>query len=90
MLEDKDVEGIIGAVNRQIDEWYISELDSERSLGSADLQDHIKQLDQGAVVKIFPSISKAWLAAKNNAGHTSRIVVFGSFLTVAEVLSLEV
>ena len=90
VLEDKDVEGIIGAVNRQIDEWYISELDSERSLGSADLQDHIKQLDQGAVVKIFPSISKAWLAAKNNASHTSRIVVFGSFLTVAEVLSLQV
>ncbi len=90
VLEDKDVEGIIGAVNRQIDEWYISELDSERSLGTADLQDHIKRLDPEAVVKIFPSISKGWLAAKDKASRTSRIVVFGSFLTVAEVLSLHV
>ena len=90
VLEDKDVEGIIGSVNRQIDEWYISELDSERSLGRADLQNCIKQLDQNAVVKIYPSISKAWQAAKMNACSTSRIVVFGSFLTVAEVLSLEV
>lgn len=90
VLEDKDVEGIIGSVHEQIDEWYISELESERCLDCAELQNRIEQLDSGALVQAFPSVSRAWQAAKKNASETSRIVVFGSFLTVAEVLSLEV
>ena len=90
VLEDKDVEGIIGSVHEQIDEWYISELESERCLDCAQLQSRIEHLDPDALVRAFPSISQAWQAAKKNACETSRIVVFGSFLTVAEVLSLEI
>lgn len=90
VLEDKDVEGIIGSVHEQIDEWHISELDSERSLDRADLRDRIVHLDPDARVRAHPSIAQAWQAAKENACDTSRIVVFGSFLTVAEVLSLGV
>ena len=90
VLQDKDVNGIIGTLREQIDEWYISELDSERSLSCKDLQESIEQLDQGCTVKAYPSVSAAWIAARNNSDHTSRIVVFGSFLTVAEVLGLQV
>ena len=90
VLEDKDVEGIIGSVHGQIDEWYISELDSERSLDCADLQDCIVRLDPDAVVHTCASVEQAWQAVKKEACETSRIVVFGSFLTVAEVLCLEV
>ena len=89
VLEDKDVEGIIGSVCEQIDEWYISELDSERSLECADLQDRIVHLDPDAIVHTCPSVEQAWQAVKTEACETSRIVVFGSFLTVAEVLSFE-
>ena len=90
VLEDKDVEGIIGSVSEQIDEWYISELDSERSLGCADLQDRIVRLDPDAIVHTCPSVEQAWQAVKKETCETSRIVVFGSFLTVAEVISLHV
>ena len=86
VLEDKDVEGIIGSVCEQIDEWYISELDSERSLDCADLQDRIVHLDPDAIVHTCPSVEQAWQAVNKEACETSRIVVFGSFLTVAEVL----
>ena len=89
VLEDKDVEGIIGSVCEQIDEWYISELDSERSLDCADLQDRIVHLDPDAIVHACPSVEQAWQAVNKVACETSRIVVFGSFLTVAEVLSFE-
>ncbi|MCY3803790.1 MAG: bifunctional tetrahydrofolate synthase/dihydrofolate synthase [Gammaproteobacteria bacterium] len=89
VLEDKDVEGIIGSVCEQIDEWYISELDSERSLACADLQDCIVRLDPEAIVHACPSVEQAWQAVNKGACETSRIVVFGSFLTVAEVLSFE-
>lgn len=86
VLEDKDVGGIIGSVCEQIDEWYISELDSERSLDCTDLQDRIVRLDPDAVVHTCPSVEQAWQAVNKEACETSRIVVFGSFLTVAEVL----
>lgn len=90
VLEDKDVDGIIDSMNRQIDEWYISELDSGRSLSCKDLQKSIEKLGPDCIVKPYPSVSDAWFAARNNADPTSRIVVFGSFLMVAEVLSLEI
>ena len=90
VLEDKDVDGIIGSISELIDEWYISELDSERSLSCKDLQKSIEKLGQDRIVKTYPSVADAWLAARSHSDHTSRIVVFGSFLTVAEVLGLEV
>ena len=90
VLKDKDVDGIIEAMCEQIDEWYISEIDSERSLSCRDLQASIERLDSGGVVKSYPSVSEAWFAARDCSVRTSRIVVFGSFLTVAEVLSLQV
>jgi dihydrofolate synthase / folylpolyglutamate synthase len=35
----------------------------------------------------FPDIASAFLAARDKAGEADRIVVFGSFLTVAAVLA---
>lgn len=90
VLKDKDVDGIIETMCEQIDEWYISEIDSERSSSCRDLQASIERLDPDGVVKSYPSVSEAWFAARDSSDRTSRIVVFGSFLTVAEVLSLQV
>ena len=90
VLADKDVDGIIGSVKGYIDEWFISELDSDRCLYSADLQRGLEKQCPECIVHSYPSISAAYFAAKKHADHASRIVVFGSFLTVAEVLSLDV
>ena len=88
--QDKDVEGIIGSMCEHIDEWYISELDSERSIDCKALQECIEKLDRDSLVRAYPSVSQAWHAANRDVDHTARIVVFGSFLTVAEVLGLQV
>jgi len=90
VLADKDVCGIIECVGGLFDEWHISQLDSERALEKENL---IKQLDNcchDCVIFTYSSISEAYNAAKNTLDKSMRIVVFGSFLTVAEVLSLEV
>jgi len=89
VLADKDVDGIISLVKSEIDEWFISQLDSERALKRDVLhQELIKQTSE-SVVHAYSSISEAYLAAKNQSDSSIRIVVFGSFLSVAEVLSLE-
>ena len=90
VLLDKDVEGIIGSMCKHIDEWYISELDSERSISCKALQECIEKFDRDSIIRTYPSVSQAWHAANLSADCTSRIVVFGSFLTVAEVLGLQV
>ena len=40
-----------------------------------------------SAVRVFPDIASAYAAARDNAGEADRIVVFGSFLTVAAVLA---
>ena len=90
VLADKDVDGIIESVKGLIDKWYISQLATERTLNCKKLQKLLKQNCPDCDVQHYPSISEAYLAAKQDADNSSRIIVFGSFLTVAEVLSIAV
>ena len=90
ILADKDVDGIINAVQGIFDEWFISNLHSERALSSIDLLNELNEYTDESTVHQYSSISDAYKAAKKVANDSTRIVVFGSFLTVAEVLSLEV
>ena len=90
VLADKDVDGIIEMVKDVIDKWFISHLESERSLTCEQLEEKLVQHCPNCVSQSYSTISQAYKAAKQEASDTSRIIVFGSFLTVAEVLSLEV
>ena len=90
VLADKDVCGIIECVDGEFDEWYISQLNSDRALDKEDLKKQLDNCCHDCVIHAFDSISEAYDVAKNSVDETMRIVVFGSFLTVAEVLSQEV
>ena len=90
VLADKDVDGIINAIKGHIDEWFISYLPSERPLHYNELREIIKKNCTDCIVHTHPCVSEAYSAARRKADDAARIVVFGSFLTVAEVLNLEV
>lgn len=90
VLSDKDVSGIIEAVSGLFDEWHISQLESERTLDKESLKKQLDNYCSDCVIYTHSSIAEAYNTVKNAANETMRIVVFGSFLTVAEVLSLEV
>ncbi len=90
VLADKDVDGIINVVKGMIDKWFISQVKSERALESHKLQEKLRLHCPEATAHSYQSISEAYMAAKQEADDTSRIVVFGSFLTVAEILRIEV
>ncbi len=90
VLADKDVCGIIECVGGLFDEWHISQLDSERALDKESLKKQLDNCCRNCVIYSYSSISEAYNAVKNKLDESMRIVVFGSFLTVAEVLSLEV
>lgn len=90
ILADKDIDGILDAVKGRIDKWFISRLDSDRALDCETLKHKLKRHCPDVTVQPYPSISEAYVAAKQHTDGSSRILVFGSFLTVAEVLSLKV
>ncbi len=90
VLADKDICGIIECVAGVFDEWHISQLKSERTLDKESLKKQLGDNCPDCVIYSHDTISEAYDAAKKDVDKSMRIVVFGSFLTVAEVLSQEV
>jgi len=90
VLADKDVCGIIECVGGMFDEWHISQLVSERALEKENLKKQLDNCCHDCTIFTYASISQAYQEAKKTVDDSMRIVVFGSFLTVAEVLSQEV
>jgi dihydrofolate synthase/folylpolyglutamate synthase len=92
---DKDIAGVIGPLKEVIDHWCVATLPSPRAESGENLLAMLQQAgvesDQAGgerTVQKFADAKQAYLAARGRAGEDDRIVVFGSFLTVAAVLAL--
>jgi len=88
IFADKDIAGVVSPLINLIDAWHIFTLDSERAasldqLSTALLASGAKQLDSHA------STADAWQGVLAGAEAGDRIVIFGSFYTVAAIMSLD-
>jgi dihydrofolate synthase/folylpolyglutamate synthase len=86
MLADKDVAAVVKLMAGRIDHWLLADLPGPRGLSAAALADTVRALKEDADVRCFDSPSAAYAAAQKLLAEDDRIVVFGSFLTVADVL----
>ena len=84
MLEDKDVGGFARALQPVADRWYLGGLDVDRGLTADALQRHLQQAGITDGIQCFPSINAACRQARADAVAGDRIVICGSFFTVAE------
>jgi len=82
MLRDKDIAGVLRALAPRITRWHLASLPGARGASADQLA---KNLD--GVVEKFESPAQAFVAAMGRAGEGDKIVVFGSFLTVGEVMA---
>jgi len=89
MLRDKDVAGVIERVADRIDHWYLGGTAGPRGLSGPDLARILRERRPVAVVDSFDDAGTAYDAARHAAGADDRIVVFGSFLTVADVMRVQ-
>lgn len=89
MLGDKDLAGALLPLQGVIDEWYLATLAVPRGASAARLQE---VLATGGVEKArcFDSVTAAHVTALAEAGPADRVVTFGSFFTVAEVMARHV
>ncbi len=93
IMEDKDIEGVLAPMAGLIDHWCLADLDSPRSARSADLAGKVAALRPAGAkeadfsVAAFPDPAAAFANAVSRAEENDRIVVFGSFYTVAGVMA---
>lgn len=89
MLQDKDIQSVIELVKHRIDSWFIAPIDHPRGAPIEMLRGSIAKVAPDKPVNAFSSIESAYRHACDTAGQNDRIVIFGSFYTVAEILRLE-
>ncbi len=93
VMQDKDIAGVVAPMVQYIDHWCLAALPSPRSADPAELVGIIDELaPEGGKpgersVKTFPDPAQAYADAMSRAGENDRIVVFGSFYTVAGVMA---
>jgi dihydrofolate synthase / folylpolyglutamate synthase len=86
MLADKDIQGVVQAVKDEIDLWYIAGIDNARGASAEDLAAIVSEVDSNAKFKIFQNANVAYQQACIDVGENDKIIVFGSFYTVASVM----
>jgi len=86
MLEDKDVRQFAEIIRATADHWYFASLQGERGLSAEDLR------EQSGVARgeCFRNVAAALQQARSRASGGDRIVVCGSFHTVAEAMACTV
>ena len=87
MLKDKDIRGVIAAVKPQVAHWFIAGLGGARGAGVAELGQAFAATSITAVTAC-DDIAAAYTQACDIASENDRILVFGSFYTVAAVMQL--
>ena len=83
MLKDKDIAGVVRAVAPRITRWHLATLPGPRGADSRLLSRIFLELQIKTSITEHASVAEALAAARKEAGENDKIVVFGSFLTVA-------
>jgi dihydrofolate synthase/folylpolyglutamate synthase len=87
MLRDKDIAGVVAAVGARIDRWFVASVAGPRGASADALRTTLASAGIApAEIRTFDDAETAFAAAREAAGEADRIVVFGSFLTVAAVM----
>lgn len=89
MLADKAIDQVVKIMAPRIDEWYLFPIKAERAASLARLEQELDAQGIGeAQRRSFDDVETAFSAARSVAGEGDRIVVFGSFFAVSDVVKL--
>jgi len=90
-LADKDVEGIVAVLEPFIDRWYLGGIGDAgpRGMTGLALAERLRPLLAPEPPAVLDSVPEALKLARSEAAADERVLVFGSFHTVAEVLKAD-
>ena len=87
-LKDKDIEGIVAEFDGLIDQWYLAGIQDAgpRGLTGQALAERLAPVLAPARPVVLATVAEAFQAARAESSADERVLVFGSFHTVAEAL----
>ena len=86
ILSDKNAAAIAQNLKDNVDQWYAVTLKGARGRTAEQLADELRTAGCHGPIACFESVADACYAAAQDAEQGDRIVVFGSFYTVAAAL----
>ncbi|TDN62947.1 bifunctional tetrahydrofolate synthase/dihydrofolate synthase [Paraburkholderia sp. BL10I2N1] len=90
-MRDKDIAGVLAHLKGEIDHWCVTDLPTPRGAPAADLEAALREAGvtdgPDSSINRFDSPAEAFEDALKRASDNDRIVVFGSFYTVAGVMA---
>ncbi|MRV75004.1 bifunctional tetrahydrofolate synthase/dihydrofolate synthase [Duganella sp. FT92W] len=89
-MHDKDIDGVIQAMSEHVDHWCLTNLPSPRAATASELAAKVQAIQperDERTINIFEDPAQAFTNAMSRATENDRIVVFGSFYTVAGVMA---
>ena len=87
VLSEKPIEIMVDSIKRVIDQWHLCGIQDERGMTARKLFRRAQPVLGNIVpVDLHYDVIEAFNAALSNAQPNDRIVVFGSFLTVGDIL----
>lgn len=87
MLADKDIEQVTQELLPYISAWYVADTQNPRGAKAIELESYLLPQAEGRI-KCFDSVTKALQCACIDMGKNDRIIVFGSFYTVADAIEV--
>ncbi len=87
MLADKDIEQVTQELLPYISVWYLADTQNPRGAKATELESYLLPEAKGNI-KCFDSVAKALRSACIDVGKNDRIIVFGSFYTVADAIEV--
>ena len=86
MLKDKDMAGVVQALEPHVDCWLVAGLDMPRGATASELTRVLEDCGVHGAIRTCANVAEALRQASNEAGENDRIAAFGSFHTVAEAM----
>jgi dihydrofolate synthase/folylpolyglutamate synthase len=92
VLEDKDAEGIVRALNGVVNEFVVTQSTSDRAVDADDLATIVVAIAGADRVIVEPSLEAALDTARDSAARTDKgaVLVAGSITLVADVMTMAV
>ncbi|EUJ10234.1 folylpolyglutamate synthase/dihydrofolate synthase [Methylophilaceae bacterium 11] len=86
MLADKDIHAVVQILRQKMDVWYVAEINHPRAAKLDQLLESLKLVSTNTAVHAYSTVETALLDACKTMTKNDKIVVFGSFFTVAAAL----
>ncbi len=89
-MRDKDIVGVLKPLVAKVDHWHLTSLPGVRAAQASELMQALHSAgfkeNHEHSVHLHTDATAAWVAARAQASENDRIIVFGSFLTVGNIM----